>query len=224
MSSGPIISLSDVLANRVAAEFELLGERFVYDGHLRRSLRVGRRELAARQQRDAHGAEVSSRDFVVPRLCIGVGPALESFDRDVIPPVVAGKQRNSCGGNAVTPGTAASSCSTRSYSAFERAGSYPLRPGEMPKVTTLSTFSPSSTRLTFTRLLTKRPAHESSAIDSAILGGDEPGSESRGGPRPRRLTGLCLDSGDQVRFGGVQCGKEPKDETCRQRQAGSQTA
>jgi hypothetical protein len=68
----------------------------------------------------------------------------------------------------VTPGIVASSSSVRMNNVRARAGSYPLNSGDTPNVMRLSTFKPRSTRLTFIRLRTNRPAEMSSAIESAI--------------------------------------------------------
>ena len=68
----------------------------------------------------------------------------------------------------VTPGTAASSASRRSKKSRERSGEYPLSSGDTPNVAKLSMLKPRSTRVTFIKLFTKRPAATRSAIESAI--------------------------------------------------------
>ena len=74
-----------------------------------------------------------------------------------------------------------------------------VQSGAMPKVTTLSTFRPRSTRLTLNRLLVKSPAATSSTIDRPIC------AVARAVRKPRcrapagRLTGLALQRRHQVR-------------------------
>ena len=63
----------------------------------------------------------------------------------------------------------------------------------MPNVTTLSIFTPRSTRLTFTRLLTNSPADTSSAIDSAICAVASEVRNRAAAARARRLPGLRLE-------------------------------
>jgi hypothetical protein len=53
-----LAAIADVLADGVASEIELLRERLVDDRDLRARLRVGARELAAGDQRNAERAEV----------------------------------------------------------------------------------------------------------------------------------------------------------------------
>ena len=67
-----------------------------------------------------------------------------------------------------TPGSAWSSSRSRSNRTWDRSGSYPFRIGDTANVTTLSVRRPRSTRLTFARLLMKRPATTRSITDSAI--------------------------------------------------------
>ena len=67
---------------------------------------------------------------------------------------------------AVTPGVAASRVNTSWNNAWARGSVYPFRCGPSAKVMTWSTCTPRSTRLTFSRLLPKRPADASRPIDS----------------------------------------------------------
>ena len=81
----------------------------------------------------------------------------------------------------------------------------------MPNVTTLSTFRPRSTRLTLNRLLAKRPAATSSAIESAICAVASEVRKRAAAARARRLAGLALER-RRRRSGRVLCsaGKRPK--------------
>src|SRR5262245_31133948 len=67
-----------------------------------------------------------------------------------------------------TPGSADTSVSIRLNKSRDCAGLYPFRLGETPKVTTLSTFRPRSTRLTLYRLFMNNPADTRSVIARAI--------------------------------------------------------
>ncbi len=96
------------------------------------------------------------------------GPLSKPSTDTLLPQLLPASSGTIAAVTPVTPGSAASSSSTRANSCCERAFSYPLRLGEMPNVTTLSIRSPRSTRLTLERLFRNRPAEMSSAIDNAI--------------------------------------------------------
>ena len=78
----------------IASEIELLRERFVDDRHLRRAERVGAREVAAGNHRDAERLEVAGPDEVEARIGVRVGIGLEAFHRDAVAPVAAAQQRH----------------------------------------------------------------------------------------------------------------------------------
>ena len=83
----------------------------------------------------------------------------------------------------MTPGSAASSCSTRLKSTALRALSYPVRCGTIWKVAIWSIFTPRSTRLTFIRLLRKSADMINSPMDSAICAVTSP-ARKRAAERP----------------------------------------
>jgi hypothetical protein len=92
-------------------------------------------------------------------------------------------------------------------------------PGATAKLTTCSALRPRSTRLTFARLRTKRPADTSRAMASAIWAVARPVRNQCGLPGAARLAGLILERGEDVGPRAVQRRRQPEHQRGRQGQA-----
>ena len=159
-----------------------------------------RRELAAGDERHAHGAEIAGADLVEAGVTVDVGPGLESLDLHVAAPVASGEERHERGRDA-------GDARQRRELLFETREQLARPLGlvgvalrrRFENVTTLSTLIPRSTRLTFSRLLMKRPAQASSVIDSAIWAVASVVRNRWAELRARRLARLALERRDQSR-------------------------
>ncbi len=96
------------------------------------------------------------------------GPFLKPCTFTLVPQLLPASSGTIEALTLVTPGSADSSSSIRSKIAFDFSDGYPFSSGDTENVTRVSSFTPRSTRLTLNRLLVKRPADASRAIESAI--------------------------------------------------------
>jgi hypothetical protein len=106
----------------------------------------------------------------------------ESLHAHVVPQLLPASSGTTADVTPVTPGMAASSCSTRSMSAPGAWCRSRRDRAEMPKVATCSTWMPEVRALTLTRLFRNSPAEMSSAIDRAICAVTSGAAEAGGAP------------------------------------------
>src|SRR5437660_8920790 len=84
-----------MLADRVAAQSELLRECFVHDRDFQPPSIVRDREVTPGEERDAEYVEVIRPHNVEPRADVGVGILPKPFGRDALPPIAVRKERYS---------------------------------------------------------------------------------------------------------------------------------
>ena len=215
-------ALPDALADRVVAQIELLRERLVDDGHLRRAERIGARELPAGHQRDAHGAEVAGADAVERSVGVGVGPGLEALDHEAVAPVVAGEHRHhrrDHAGHAGNGGDLVFDALEQLPCALGRVRVELRRDAEQHHV---SAFNPRSTRLTLKRLFANKPGRHEQRHRHGDLHGGERRAEPPRGFGAAGLSGLVLERSGEIRTRAVQRGEQAERNAGHDRRDGGE--
>ena len=174
-------------------ELELLGERLVDDRHLAAAGDVGARELAARQQRNAHRLEESRAHLVVRDCrCRCPGPASKpSTDTpcaELLPTSSADDRDRHARRRPAAPAGRPQSARTARACAQDRSRSAAAR---SPNVTMLSILMPRSTRLTLSRLRVNKPGGRQQRHRQRDLGDDQRLAEPRRRLRAGGLTACC---------------------------------
>ncbi len=178
---------------------ELLRERLVDDGHLRRADGVGVGELAPGQDRHLHHVEVARPDFIPPRAGVGVWPRVEALRPHAGAPAVAGEDRDARGRDAVDAGHAGEAVFQFGQQGARALGRIAVQRGRDPERHDVLGGDAQRHAAHVHQAFHEQAGRHEQGHRQRDLGRREEPPEARGRARAGRLARLRLDRGDEIR-------------------------